>query len=115
MCSHPQVIDTHSRPATGHHEGHAPRRRAYCEYGIDHNIVVRNATGALVTTVTISPKFQVVIPQEIREGLALEPGQKMQAFALEGRVVFVPVKPTKALRGFVRGISTNVPREGDRV
>jgi AbrB family looped-hinge helix DNA binding protein len=82
---------------------------------IDSTIVVRYATGDPVTTVTISPKFQVVIPREIREALALEPGQKMQAFALDGRVAFVPVKPAKALRGFVRGISTDVPREGDRV
>jgi AbrB family looped-hinge helix DNA binding protein len=68
-----------------------------------------------VTVVTISPKFQVVIPREIREALALESGQKMQAFAIDGRVEFVPVKPAKALRGSARGIDTSVPRDADRV
>lgn len=67
-----------------------------------------------MTVVTISPKFQVVIPREIREALGLEAGQKMQAIAYEGRVEFVPLKPARALRGFVRGISTDVPREPDR-
>lgn len=68
-----------------------------------------------VPIVTLSPKFQVVIPREIREALGLEPGQKLQAFAFDGRVEFVPVKPAKALRGFVRGIDTSVPRDEDRV
>ena len=65
--------------------------------------------------VTVSPKFQVVIPREIREALGLEPGQKLQAFAFDGRVELVPVKPAKALRGFARGIDTSVPRDADRV
>jgi AbrB family looped-hinge helix DNA binding protein len=64
--------------------------------------------------VTVSPKFQVVIPREVRESLGLEPGQKVQAFAYEGRVEFVPVRPAKSMRGMLRGIDTNVPRESDR-
>lgn len=68
-----------------------------------------------MSTVTISPKFQVVIPREVRESLGLAAGQKMQAFALNGRVEFVPIKPAKALRGFARGIATDVPRDSDRV
>lgn len=68
-----------------------------------------------MTTVTISPKFQIVIPREIRDALGLQPGQKMQAFALDGRVAFVPVKSPKSLRGFAKGITTNVPRDEDRV
>lgn len=64
--------------------------------------------------VTVSPKFQVVIPREIRAALKLEPGQKVQAFAYEGRIEFVPLRPAKALRGFLRGINTSVPRERDR-
>lgn len=67
-----------------------------------------------MTVVTVSPKFQVVIPREIREALGLEPGQKLQVFAFDGRVEFVPLKPAKALRGFVRGIDTQVPRDDDR-
>jgi AbrB family looped-hinge helix DNA binding protein len=64
--------------------------------------------------VTVSPKFQVVIPRAIREALGLEPGQKVQALQHEDRIVLVPVRPAKALRGFARGIDTTVPRDADR-
>lgn len=67
-----------------------------------------------MSVVTVSPKFQVVIPREIREALGLTPGQKVQAFEYEGRVEFVPLRPAKALRGFVKGLDTSVARERDR-
>ena len=67
-----------------------------------------------MAVVTISPKFQVVIPREIREHLDLEPGQKVQAFVFGDRIEFIPVKPAKKMRGFVRGIDTTVEREPDR-
>ncbi len=65
--------------------------------------------------VTISPKFQVVIPLAIRESLRLEPGQKMQALCFENRIEFIPLKPIKSMRGFLKGIDTRVPRERERV
>jgi len=65
-------------------------------------------------TVTISPKYQVVIPKEIRERLNLSPGQKVQAIAYEGRIELIPVRPPKAMRGFLKGIDTHVDREADR-
>jgi AbrB family looped-hinge helix DNA binding protein len=68
-----------------------------------------------MATVTISPKFQVVIPREIREALHLAPGQKIQALRYEDRIVLVPVRPARALRGMARGIDTRVERERDRV
>ncbi len=67
-----------------------------------------------MTTVTVSPKFQVVIPQAIREALGLEPGQKVQAIQYEDRIEFIPLKPARAMRGFLKGIDTKVPRERDR-
>jgi len=67
-----------------------------------------------MSVVTVSPKFQVVIPRAIREALKLEPGQKIQAFEYDGRVEFVPVRSAKSLRGFLRGIDTGVTRERDR-
>ena len=67
-----------------------------------------------MTVVTISPKFQVVIPQAIRQALALKPGQKVQALQYEGRIEFIPLKPARALRGFVKGIDTRVPRDRER-
>lgn len=66
-------------------------------------------------TVTISPKFQIVIPRAIRESLGLEPGQKVQAVLYENRIEFIPVKPLKKMRGFLAGIDTRVPRDRDRV
>ena len=65
-------------------------------------------------TVTISPKFQVVIPKKIRESLRLEPGQKVQAVEYENRIELVPVRPAAEMRGFLRGIDTAVEREDDR-
>ena len=71
--------------------------------------------GDVVHTVTISPKFQVVIPKEIRERMGLEPGQKVQAIAYGDRIELIPVRPVRELRGFLRGIDTRVERERDRV
>ena len=68
-----------------------------------------------MSIVTISPKFQVVIPQRIREALGLKPGQKVEAIGYLGRIEFIPVQPARAMRGFLRGIDTAVPRDKDRV
>lgn len=66
-------------------------------------------------TVTISPKFQVVIPLSIRRELDLEPGMKLHAFRHDDRVEFMPVKSVKEMRGFLRGIDTSIEREEDRL
>lgn len=68
-----------------------------------------------VDTVTISPKFQVVIPRAVREQLGLEPGQKVQALAYNNRVELIPVQPLRRMRGFLKGIDTTVARDRDRV
>jgi AbrB family looped-hinge helix DNA binding protein len=57
-------------------------------------------------TVTVSPKFQVVIPRLIREHLKLVPGQKMQVIEYDGRVEFVMDRNISDLRRFVPGINT---------
>lgn len=64
---------------------------------------------------TISPKFQVVIPKSIREAMKLLPGQKVQAVAYLNRIELIPVRPIKRMRGFLKGIDTNVPRDTERV
>jgi AbrB family looped-hinge helix DNA binding protein len=69
---------------------------------------------AAMTTLTISPKFQVVIPKAIRERLGLAPGQKIQAVLYEERIELIPLQPAKRLRGFLKGIDTRVVREPDR-
>jgi AbrB family looped-hinge helix DNA binding protein len=68
-----------------------------------------------VKTVTVSPKYQVVIPRAVRESLAIKPGQKMDVFEYEGRIEFVPVRHPREMRGFLRGIDTTVERDADRV
>jgi AbrB family looped-hinge helix DNA binding protein len=65
-------------------------------------------------TVTISPKYQVVIPKLIRESLRLKPGQKVQAIEYEGRIELIPIRSAREMRGFLKGIDTTVEREEDR-
>jgi AbrB family looped-hinge helix DNA binding protein len=66
-----------------------------------------------MTIVTISSKYQVVIPREIRESLGIQPGQKMQVLYYENRIEFIPVCPIEQMRGFLRGTDTIVERELD--
>jgi AbrB family looped-hinge helix DNA binding protein len=65
-------------------------------------------------TVTISPKYQVVIPSRVRELLGVEPGQKVKVILYDNRIEMIPVRPVKEARGFLRGINTSVEREPDR-
>ena len=65
-------------------------------------------------TVTISPKFQVVIPKAIRERLNLAPGQKIHAILYGDRIELIPVRPIEEMRGFLKGLSTDIDREDDR-
>jgi AbrB family looped-hinge helix DNA binding protein len=65
--------------------------------------------------VTVSAKFQVVIPREVRESMDLQPGTKVQVLQYENRIELIPLREPKALRGFLAGIDTEVPRNGDRV
>ncbi len=68
-----------------------------------------------MNTVTVSPKFQVVIPQMIRNSLGLQPGQKIQAILYENRIELIPIQPMQSMRGFLKGIDTSIEREADRV
>ena len=65
--------------------------------------------------VTVSPKFQVVIPRAIRKLLGIRPGQRVQVILYGNRIELIPLKPVKKTRGFLRGIDTTVEREPDRV
>lgn len=66
-------------------------------------------------SVTVSPKFQVVIPQAVRQALGLLPGVKMKVIQYQDRIEFIPVRPANKLRGYLRGIDTNMPRDADRL
>lgn len=65
--------------------------------------------------VTVSPKYQVVIPRSIRELLGIRPGQKVQVIQYENRIELIPLRPIQETRGFLKGIDTTVEREPDRV
>jgi len=78
----------------------------------DESVIDRECA---MPTVTVSPKFQVVIPQEVREALAIRPGEKLQVFQFDNRIELVPVRPIREMRGFLRGIDTNLERDPDRL
>ncbi len=64
--------------------------------------------------VTVSPKFQVVIPRAIRQMLGIKAGHKMQVIQYRDRIELIPLKPAKSMRGFLRGIDTSISNEEDR-
>ena len=66
--------------------------------------------------VTVSPKYQVVIPLKVRQKMHVKPGQKMHVISYDNMVVFIPVRPIKQARGSLKGIDTKIERdETDRV
>ena len=66
-------------------------------------------------TVTVSPKYQVVIPKHIRETMGLRPGQKLKVIAYDGRIELIPDRDISELKGFLKGINTEFSREDDRL
>lgn len=66
-------------------------------------------------TVTVSPKYQIVIPKKVREKLKIKPGQKLQIIHYLDRLEFIPVKNIKDMRGFLKGIDTEIIRDNDRL
>ncbi len=66
-------------------------------------------------SVTVSPKFQVVIPQSVREQMQISAGQRLQVVTLDRRIELIPIETPRQLRGFLAGIDTTVPREDDRI
>lgn len=100
-----------------------------CQYRSFYSLVIRLAPsnrccyrntktlsiGDAMTTVTVSPKYQIVIPKEIRESMGIASGQKVQIMSYQGRIEVIPLKPMEAMKGFLKGIDTAVIREEDRV
>jgi AbrB family looped-hinge helix DNA binding protein len=65
--------------------------------------------------ITVSSKYQVVIPKEIRETIGLQVGAKLEIISYGSRIELVPLQPMKKLKGIFKGIDTEIPREEDRV
>jgi AbrB family looped-hinge helix DNA binding protein len=79
---------------------------------IDHELVRR----LIMATTTISPKFQIVIPKEVREKLHLAPSQRLQVLEKGGVITLVPEVPLKSLKGVLKGMSkTDIREKKDRL
>ncbi len=68
-----------------------------------------------MTSVTVSPKYQVVIPKKVRDSMGIVSGQKIQILTYQNRIELIPIRPMKKMRGFLKGIDTSVKRDKDRV
>lgn len=68
-----------------------------------------------MSTVTLSANFEVLIPQAIREALQLTAGEQLHVIPYAGRVEFIPVRPIRQMRGFLRGMDTKIESEDDRL
>lgn len=71
--------------------------------------------GAIVETVTVSSKYQIVIPRAVRERLGIRPGQQVQVIPYGDRIEVVPVRPARELRGFLEDLENTFEREDDRL
>ena len=65
--------------------------------------------------VTLSPKYQIVIPRLVREEMSLRPGQKMQVIEYDGRIELIPERDIAELRGMIKGKNIALEREEDRL
>ena len=68
-----------------------------------------------MVTVTVSPKYQIVIPKKIRESSGIVPGQKVQMIYYRDQIQLIPIEPMENLKGFLKGIDTHVERDEDRL
>lgn len=68
-----------------------------------------------MTAVTVSPKYQVVIPREVRESMGITAGQKMQVLTYRGRIELVPIRAMSESRGLLPGLDTDLERDDDRL
>ncbi len=65
--------------------------------------------------VTVSPKYQIVIPKEVRDSMGIVSGQKIQMLTYRNRIELIPIKPMKKMKGFLKGLDTEVKRDKDRI
>ncbi len=68
-----------------------------------------------MTTVKVSPKYQIVIPKQVRKRMKIKPGQTLQVVELNNKLEFIPLRNVKEARGFLKGMDTNFEREMDRI
>ncbi|MBI5695851.1 MAG: AbrB/MazE/SpoVT family DNA-binding domain-containing protein [Nitrospirae bacterium] len=64
-----------------------------------------------MSTSTVSPKYQVVIPKDVREQMHIKTGQKLSFLVIKGVLHIVPVEPLEKLAGFLKGMDTSDIRD----
>ena len=74
-------------------------------------LTISCSIGGVMARTRVSPKFQVVIPKEVRESMDLRVGQELQIVSKGGVITLVPEGSLSALRGFAKGIRTDKLRE----
>ena len=82
-----------------------------CQNGLANSLATYYVNAIDMNAVKVSPKFQVVIPKDVRSRLQIKAGDQLSVATLDGRIELVPLQKPKALRGFVRGIDTSIKRE----
>lgn len=87
---------------------------AQCQMNDYHANEFLISMGSTMNAVTVSPQFQIFIPQDVRDQVHLEAGQQMQVIAYNDRIELIPIQSPVHMRGFLKGINTSVPRELDR-
>jgi AbrB family looped-hinge helix DNA binding protein len=68
-----------------------------------------------MSRVTVSPKFQIVIPKEIRKSMGIHPGERFEVLLHKDRIEYIPLKSLKKMRGILSGMNTQIDRDGDRI
>jgi AbrB family looped-hinge helix DNA binding protein len=68
-----------------------------------------------MSAVTVSSKYQVVIPRAVRASLGIRPGQKLEVIVYGGQLRLIPIRPMHAIRGSLKGIGSDVERDENRV
>jgi AbrB family looped-hinge helix DNA binding protein len=63
-------------------------------------------------TVTVSSKYQIVLPKKARQLLGVKAGQKMVVIAYDNRIVLVPERPIQEARGSLKRLDTTIERAG---
>jgi len=64
-------------------------------------------------TVTVSPKFQVVIPRAVREQMGIRPGERLEVISFDDRIELVPLRPMREMKGFLKGLDPTFQRDED--
>lgn len=64
----------------------------------------------------VSPKYQVVIPKEVRNRVPVKPGQRLMIYAKDNLIILIPEMSVSQMQGICKGMDTSVPRdENDRI